>query len=196
MATITPRDFLRQNGFTVGDRGRFNAEQLQFLKSKGWDVDVPATKNKKDKPVVESEGSKIRAWAIEHGIAVNARGKLSTALKTAYAANDPELASKPAETEPKAVRTRKPKDDATAVVTGWVAKPTISKPVVRDTNEAYAIGLDGLVIAFSTCGHCKETISRCDCPVPKAVSFVAKMLPEHTVSLTRPEKLRHEDLTI
>ncbi len=247
MAVITPREFLRKNGFTIADRGRIPTEQLQFLKENGWDVEVPVatpkikktpkpkvvSENAKirewaklnsielnptskipnlikaafaandpsmavkpDIPVVESESSKIRAWATENGISFNARGKLSTALKDAYAANDPELASKPKEVKESSRRSRKTNDDAEKVLTGWVAKPTISSPIVRDTNEAYAIVTDGLVIAFSTCGHCKEAVSRCACKMPKAVSFVAKLMPEHTVSLTRPEKLRHESLTL
>ncbi len=192
MATITPREFLRKNGFTVGDRGRFNAEQLAFLAEKGFDVTVPTAKPKTDKSATESEGSKIRAWAVENGITVNARGKLSTALKAAYAANDPELANPTVEIKVRKNRAGEPKTDSQPVVSGWVAKPTISSPVIRDTNEAFAIGADGLVIAFSTCGHCKESVSRCACEMPKPVGFVAKLMPECTVSLERPEKLRHE----
>ncbi len=192
MATINARDFLRQNGFEVGNRGRFNAEQLAFLKEKGFDVTVPVAKEKTDKPAVESEGSKIRQWARDNNIPVNERGKLSSALKAAYAANDPELATPTVEIKVTSNRPGKRREESKAEPTGWVAKTTVSSPIVRDTNEAYAIGTDGLVIAFSTCGHCKESVSRCACEMPKPVGFVAKLMPECTVSLERPEKLRHE----
>lgn len=195
MATITPRQFLRDNGFTVGDRGRFNAEQLAFLAEKGFDVAVPVAKAKSEAKPAESEGSKIRAWAKEHGIAVNERGKLSTALKTAYAANDPKLAVPAVEIKVKKNRAGKLKTDAKPVSTGQVAKPTVSKPVVRDVSTAYAIDSKGVVIAFGTCGKCNETISRCTDDMPSVPRFMSKLDESFTVQLDRPEKLRHEGLT-
>jgi hypothetical protein len=194
MAAITARDLLRQNGFEVGNRGRFNAEQLQFLKDNGFDVIVPVAKPKAIETPI-SEGSKIRQWARDNSIEVNERGKLSTALKAAYAANDPELAVPIVELKVSSNRTGKPKSDIKAVSTGQVARTTISKPVVRDTNTAYAIDSKGVVIAFGTCGKCNETINRCSDDIPSVPRFMSKLGETFTVQLNRPEKLRHENLT-
>lgn len=191
MAAITARQFLKDNGFIVGDRGRFNAEQLQFLKDKGFDVTVPVAKV--DKPIVESEGSKIRAWAKENGIAVSERGKLSTALKSAYAANDVSLAVKMVEIKIKANRTGRV---AKPEVIKQVAAKAVNKPIVRDVDVAFAIDAKGVVIAFNNCGKCHESVSRCTDDMPSVPKFLSKTGETFTVQLNRPEKLRHESLTL
>jgi hypothetical protein len=68
MATVTARDFLRQNGFKVGNRGRFNQTMLQFLKDNGFSVDVPIAKTV-NKP------AKLATKEVEVAVKGNRAGK-------------------------------------------------------------------------------------------------------------------------
>lgn len=169
---INARDFLRKAGFTVGDRGRFSAEQLQFLSENGFGVDVPTSTKTSATNV-----NPIRAWAIENGIAVNERGKLSNALKRAFEAKDPSLAFKTdtrAEREPKIAADKQ------------LAKTVTLPEKVRKETVAYVVESNGTVIAIANCGRCLYSIARCSCKdgirAPKYLQT-----DNHYVTLIRPE---------
>jgi len=115
--TVTPRDFLASltpPQAKAGTRGRFSAEATATLakaRADGYlflgdegnshnpvaEVKAPTVKPAKAvslvkaAPVEPSEGSKVRAWARDNGIAVGDRGRFAPSLLAAYAAQDASL---------------------------------------------------------------------------------------------------------
>lgn len=169
---IDARSFLRNNGFPdIGSRGRYSREMLDVLKAGGFDVDVPTSKKTSATNV-----NPIRVWALENGIAVNERGKLSDALKRAFEANDPSLAFETASEK------REPKITADKQTAKTVTLPE----KVRKETVAYVVESNGTVIAIANCSRCLYSIARCSCKdgirAPKYLQTEG-----HYVSLVKPE---------
>jgi hypothetical protein len=179
VATLNARDVLRQNGYEVGNRGRFSREQMIFLNTKGFNYDIPA----ENAPVAktDSNATLIRAWALDNNIPCSERGKLSTALKTAYAANDPALAV--------VINVNKPAREKKAEGSKVIASNKPLNAVTRTEAEAFAIDDTGVAIGFVTCGKCNNAVKRCSCVMPSVPSYFPKIMRGTiTVSMTRPEK--------
>ena len=86
--TATPseaRQWLRENGHEVGQRGRIDATLLTIFETEtGRTVETAPTATRSAVPTTDIDSKAIRAWAIENGVEVGQRGRIHPEVIAAY----------------------------------------------------------------------------------------------------------------
>lgn len=171
---MTKREYLRSQGFTVGERGRFSAEMQAALaaapegavtevtpepkaprapKTVKIEQEIPAS------PLPEVNPKDVRAWAKQNGHEVGERGRIHATVVRAYL----NAGGKPAVPAAKAVAEALP-------------------PVVRKERSGFS-RIKGILIRQDKCGCHGLAVNRCPSPTPEAHKFLTKEVGK-TVLLT------------
>ena len=145
-------------------RGRFSKQALEAL-VKARENGVTFGSSKDDSlgnslpPEAEASGgtssADIRAWAIDNGYEVPARGRISEEIIAAYNGNP-----------------LTPSDE-------WLAKPVPVQTKVRNLTTMYGETVEGYKVGFSLCRRCTSHIMYCTCKAgPLPPSIVVKVLDQ------------------
>jgi hypothetical protein len=169
------REYLRSQGFTVGERGRFSAEMLAVLAAapEGTITEAPKAEPKPrptrvvvaqdvpaPAPLPEVDPKEVRAWAKQNGHEVGERGRIHTSVVKAYL----DAGGKGKSLAP-----------STPVA--------VLPPVVRKEKSGFS-RIKGILIRQDKCGSCGNAVNRCPCTTgPAAHKFLSKEVGS-TVVLT------------
>ena len=159
LSSLTP-PLAKANG-----RGRFSKEaQAALVDARqngvtfGTDKDGDSLGNPLPPEAAASGGhssADVRAWALENGYEVPARGRISEDIIAAYNGNP-----------------LTPSDE-------WLAKPVPVQTKVRNLTTMYGETQEGYKVGFSLCRRCTSHIMYCTCKAgPLPPSIVVKVLDQ------------------
>lgn len=165
---MTKREYLRSLGFTVGERGRFSAEQTAALAAApAGTITEPVVEAKAPKapktvkvvqpipapaPKVDVNPKDVRSWAKQNGYEVGERGRIHGDVVTAFL-----------------------NAGGKARVLAPSTRPTpLDMPKRRPEASGFS-RVGGILVRQDRCGGCSAAVNRCACATgPQAYKFLSK----------------------